>query len=166
MSVTSHSAAETRRLGVKLGSLLEPGDVVCLSGDLGTGKTTFVQGIAAGMGITAQVTSPTFTLVAEYAGRIPLIHMDLYRLQEGTAGNGRGGAAADLAEIGLADYLEAEGAVVVEWPQVAADWLQGALLLQFYRHPLPRLDERDVRVRATGTRSRDLMVEWVKQWLF
>ena len=166
MSVTSHSADETRRLGTKLGGLLEPGDVVCLSGDLGTGKTTFVKGIATGMGIAAEVTSPTFTLVVEYEGRIPLVHMDLYRLQEGSAGENGIVTGADLAEIGFQDYLEGDGAVVVEWPLGAVDGLQDSLWIQFYRHPLPRVDERDLRVRSTGTRSRNLMVEWMKQWLF
>nr|WP_054967951.1 tRNA (adenosine(37)-N6)-threonylcarbamoyltransferase complex ATPase subunit type 1 TsaE [Alicyclobacillus ferrooxydans] len=102
MAFTTRSAAETQRLGRQLGALMKAGDVIFLTGDLGAGKTTFAKGVALGLGIREDVTSPTFTLVTEYEGRVPLAHMDLYRLlpeQGATAANGDGtgdtGASVD-----------------------------------------------------------------------
>jgi tRNA threonylcarbamoyladenosine biosynthesis protein TsaE len=125
LDVISHSANSTRRIGYRLGRLLRGGDVVLLSGDLGTGKTTLAQGIAAGLGITDRITSPTFTLINEYAGTgsdgVPIIlyHIDLYRL-------GPGGTDT----LGLDDYLEApDGIVLIEWPQRAAETLPGTALI-------------------------------------
>jgi tRNA threonylcarbamoyladenosine biosynthesis protein TsaE len=126
LDVISHSANCTRRLGFRLGRRLRGGDVVLLSGDLGAGKTTFTQGVAAGLGIDGPVNSPTFTLINEYAGhdqhRVPLhlFHIDLYRL---------GGAGVDT--LGLDDYLGApDGVALVEWPQVApAAMTESALLV-------------------------------------
>jgi tRNA threonylcarbamoyladenosine biosynthesis protein TsaE len=106
----SHGAAQTQRLGVRLGELLEAGDVVLLEGHLGAGKTVLAQGIAQGLGIDDPVTSPTFTLIHEYEGRLPLYHVDLYRL----AGD------ADAAAIGLEEYLYGNGVTVIEWPDRAA----------------------------------------------
>ncbi|HZT42027.1 MAG TPA: tRNA (adenosine(37)-N6)-threonylcarbamoyltransferase complex ATPase subunit type 1 TsaE [Chthonomonadaceae bacterium] len=97
--------AETRRWGEALGARLQGGQVVALIGDLGAGKTTLTQAIARGMGVTAPVTSPTFTLVHEYAGRIPLFHFDAYRLER----------PEEMADLGFDEYLEREGVVVVEW---------------------------------------------------
>lgn len=102
-------AAATRAAGAALGAVLAPGDAVALIGDLGAGKTTFVQGVADGAGVAdaAAVVSPTFTLVHEYAAeRVPLVHVDLYRIED----------ARELDEIGLDDHLRrGEAAVLVEW---------------------------------------------------
>ena len=108
MTHTSNSEAETRAIAARLASDLAPGDVLLLSGDLGAGKTAFVRGLAEGLGIDAdEVTSPTFTLVHEYrGGRLPLIHVDLYRLDR-----------ADLDEIGLDQDLAARGVTAVEWAE-------------------------------------------------
>ncbi|MDH4063365.1 MAG: tRNA (adenosine(37)-N6)-threonylcarbamoyltransferase complex ATPase subunit type 1 TsaE [Acidobacteriota bacterium] len=107
-SRTSGSEAETRAIAARLAVELKSGALLFLSGDLGAGKTAFVRGLAEGLGIDPfEVTSPTFTLVHEYrGGRLPLIHVDLYRL-----------ASADLDEIGLDQDLAAEGIVAVEWPE-------------------------------------------------
>jgi tRNA threonylcarbamoyladenosine biosynthesis protein TsaE len=103
----SYSEQDTEAIGAELASRLEPGDLVLLHGDLGAGKTAFVRGLAAGLGIDpAVVTSPTFTLVHDYQGRIPLVHVDLYRLN-----------AIDLDEIGLDEALGREGVVAVEWAE-------------------------------------------------
>lgn len=105
-SIATSSADETRAFGRRIGARLGPGAVVGLCGDLGAGKTCLVQGIAAGLGVPPErVTSPTFTLVAEhYTGRLPLFHLDLYRL-----------AGADVEELGYADYLFGRGVTVIEW---------------------------------------------------
>jgi tRNA threonylcarbamoyladenosine biosynthesis protein TsaE len=130
----SHSRQETLRLGERLGRSASAGDLLLLRGDLGAGKTTLTQGIARGLGISGAVNSPTFTLIKEYAGRLPLFHVDLYRL----------GDAAEVEALGIEDYLERGGVCVVEWadrgdPLWPADWL--------------RLD-----LRADGARSRRIAV--------
>jgi len=117
-TLRSSSEEETRAIAAGVARTLQPGAVLLLSGDLGAGKTAFVRGLAEGLGQEAdQVTSPTFTLVHEYrGGRLPLIHVDLYRLD-----------TADLAEIGLDDDLAAVGVVAVEWPERLARVPAGAL---------------------------------------
>jgi tRNA threonylcarbamoyladenosine biosynthesis protein TsaE len=165
MAITTRSAEQTGLLGQRLGELLQPGDVVLLSGDLGVGKTTFSKGVAKGLGVEGEVTSPTFTLVAEYEGRIPFVHMDLYRLYEdGEASAERVQQA--LRDIGWEDYLEGDGAVLVEWPAGVLDDVDDALAIEIVRQPLPKLDERVFHCRATGNRSWALLDEWVKRWLF
>lgn len=114
---TSHSEQETRALAQRLAQDLAAGTTVLLAGDLGAGKTAFVKGLAAGLGLDPDdVTSPTFTLVHEYrGGRLPLVHVDLYRLE-----------AADLDEIGLDQDLAAEGVVAVEWAERLTRGIAGA----------------------------------------
>ena len=105
----SHSPEQTRRFGVRLGALLQEGDLVCLEGDLGTGKTCLVQGVGGGMGIVEPITSPTFTLVAEYRPPPPapiLYHVDLYRLDA---------PVNEAWAFGLDDYLGGYGACIIEW---------------------------------------------------
>jgi tRNA threonylcarbamoyladenosine biosynthesis protein TsaE len=118
---TSNSEAETRAVAARLAADLKPGDVLLLSGDLGAGKTAFVRGLAEGLGIDAgEVTSPTFTLVHEYrGGRLPLIHVDLYRLD-----------AADLDEIGLDQDLAAVGVTAVEWAERLSRPLPSATIVR------------------------------------
>ena len=108
MKHTSSSEAETRAIAAALAPSLLPGAVILLSGDLGAGKTAFVRGLAEGLGLDPDdVTSPTFTLVHEYrGGRLPLIHVDLYRLDR-----------AELDEIGLDQDLAAHGVIAVEWAE-------------------------------------------------
>jgi tRNA threonylcarbamoyladenosine biosynthesis protein TsaE len=129
---------ETRALGERLSALLHPGDVVIISGELGTGKTRLVQGIARGLGVSGPVTSPTFSLVKEYYGRLPLYHADLYRL-----------APRDLPALGLEEYLQDGGVLCIEWGERAAGlyerWSDDALLID-----LGWLDEERRRVRVRG----------------
>jgi tRNA threonylcarbamoyladenosine biosynthesis protein TsaE len=102
----SHSPAETSAFGSRLATTLRRGDVLALTGDLGAGKTHLVKGIAAGLGIASEVTSPTFTLIHEYAGgKFPLYHIDLYRLD----------SPDEALKIGLDEYLDGDGVTVIEW---------------------------------------------------
>jgi tRNA threonylcarbamoyladenosine biosynthesis protein TsaE len=101
------SAQETEALGGELAATLRPGDVVLVAGELGAGKTTLVRGACRALGVKGPVTSPTFTLGRRYAGRIPVAHLDLFRLED------PGGEDPAL----LADYLDADGVVFVEWPE-------------------------------------------------
>lgn len=108
----SSSTAETIALGEKCGELLAAGDVLVLTGDLGAGKTQFTKGIARGMSITADVTSPTFTIEMVYeGGAMPLYHFDLYRLND----------SSQLDDIGLFDAMESDGPTVIEWGEQFAD---------------------------------------------
>ena len=112
--ITTTSEAETRRLGERIGERLQHGDVVLLSGDLGTGKTCLAQGIARGLGITQNVSSPSFVLMNEYSGRERLFHVDLYRLN----------SIEEMDDLGLWDYAE-QGVLVIEWPERGAELLPG-----------------------------------------
>ena len=110
LDIISHSAEQTRRLGVRLGTLLQAGDVICLSGDLGAGKTAFAAGIGAGWGAKTPITSPTFNLVHEHereADSQRLFHLDCYRLH----------GAREADTVGLDDILSGRGPVIVEWPE-------------------------------------------------
>lgn len=115
LEVVTRSALETSALGRRLGELLEAGDFIALTGDLGTGKTEFAKGVAVGVGVdgTIPITSPTFTLLNMYQGRLPFYHFDLYRL----AGEG------DMLELGFDEYFYGCGACLVEW----AERLQGEM---------------------------------------
>lgn len=107
---TLKSCEETIALGKRIGQVLKPGDVLLLQGDLGAGKTTFTQGLAEGLNIKECVNSPTFVLISEYlSGRLPLYHMDLYRVEEET----------QLYDLGVEDYFFGNGVCVVEWPNIA-----------------------------------------------
>ncbi|WP_249226952.1 tRNA (adenosine(37)-N6)-threonylcarbamoyltransferase complex ATPase subunit type 1 TsaE [Alicyclobacillus mengziensis] len=166
MAFTTRSAAETFRLGRQLGALLQAGDVVFLTGHLGSGKTTFAKGVAQGLGVQADVTSPTFTLVSEYEGRVPLAHMDLYRLLKDTEGTTEPTTAVDFAAIGVQDYLYGDYAVLVEWPGALVEEVDDALFVDIVQPGAPKVDEREFRCKATGEKSWKRLDEWVKQWLF
>jgi tRNA threonylcarbamoyladenosine biosynthesis protein TsaE len=107
------SPEATLDLGRKLAASLKGGEVIALSGALGAGKTCLVKGIALGLGIEEPVTSPTFTIIQEYEGRIPLYHVDLYRITD----------SAQLEDLGIEEYLYGKGVTVIEWAEKAAPLL-------------------------------------------
>ena len=109
MLFRTESPEETTALGRALGALLEPGDVILLTGDLGAGKSVLARGLARGLGIARAMPSPTFTLMQPYEGRIPFYHFDLYRLDD----------ADQFYEAGLDEFIGGDGAAVVEWPDRA-----------------------------------------------
>lgn len=111
MVIETNSEAETVLAGEKMGKKLLPGDVLAFYGDLGAGKTAFIRGVARGLGIASRVSSPTFTIVNEYPGPVPLFHFDMYRL----------GSSDELFEIGWEDYLTRGGVCCVEWTENVAD---------------------------------------------
>ena len=125
----SHSPAETEQLGERLGKSLRPGSVVAYAGGLGMGKTAFTRGLARGLGCRGRVTSPTFTIVNEYPGTVPLFHFDMYRLDSADA----------LFDIGWDDYLDRGGVCAVEWSENVAD----AIPPEAVRVAIDRVPEHD-----------------------
>jgi tRNA threonylcarbamoyladenosine biosynthesis protein TsaE len=142
--IRSGSPTETRRLGARLGRLLRPGDIVLLSGELGSGKTCLVQGIARGLRVTAPVTSKSFVLLGEYEGRLPLYHADLYRLEE----------PAQAEELALTEYC-APGALVVEWAERAWEVFPSEHLL--IRLEIAGARDREFTLEGRGARYQELV---------
>jgi tRNA threonylcarbamoyladenosine biosynthesis protein TsaE len=119
LQIVSNSPEQTRKIGMKLGELAAPGDAILLVGSLGAGKTCLTQGIARGLGIHEYTASPSFVLVREYKGKLPLYHIDLYRLDR----------VQEVAQLGLDDYLYSDGVCVVEWADKGLSVLPGEHLL-------------------------------------
>ena len=109
----TNSYNETVEVGYTLGKVLESGDIVCLTGDIGAGKTVLTKGIAKSLGVEEMITSPTFTIVNEYLGDTNLYHFDVYRLQNGE----------DFIEVGFEHYLTKDGVIVIEWSEIVEDVL-------------------------------------------
>jgi tRNA threonylcarbamoyladenosine biosynthesis protein TsaE len=134
VEVETGSPEATRQLGAQLAAVAEPGDLVCLWGDLGAGKTVFAKGFGAGLGVRDTILSPSFVLMGEYAGRLPLFHIDLYRLE----------SARDALDGGLLDDRQAAGVVLVEWPDRLGD-------------AVPE-DRLDVRIDGGGEEPRRIRI--------
>jgi len=134
-TVISRSPEETQAVGERLGARLTVGAVVACTGDLGAGKTCFLQGLARGLGVTSDVTSPTFVLINQYRGRLPVYHLDAYRTASLT----------ELVDLGLEEMLHGDGVTVIEW----ADKL------------LPLLPARTIRVHlgGLGDEPREIVIE-------
>jgi tRNA threonylcarbamoyladenosine biosynthesis protein TsaE len=133
------SVDDTRALAAELAPLAGPGDLILLAGGLGAGKTAFVQGFARGLGVEENVTSPTFVLVRSYQGRLPMVHLDVYRLDR----------VQELIDLGIAEILEEDGVTLIEWGDVVRPALPGDFL-EVRLEPGATDDERVVAVRAVG----------------
>lgn len=139
--VTSPDPDASSRLGRALGEVARPGDLICLWGDLGAGKTHIAKAVGAGLGVTDTVVSPSFVLMAEYEGRLPLFHIDPYRLV----------SAEDALAGGLIDDRQATGVTLLEWPERLGDAL-----------PVDRLD---VRIEGTGDEPRTIeLIAWTDRY--
>ncbi len=151
--IATGSAAETASAGGLLAGLLEPGDVVSLTGDLGAGKTTLTQGVAKGLGVAGPIVSPTFNILLVHPGRdLTLYHLDLYRLTR----------VEDLDDIDFYGTLEAGGAALIEWGDrfpraLPADRLEVAITLGGG-------DGRTIEVEGTGPRGAALAAAWLHAW--
>jgi tRNA threonylcarbamoyladenosine biosynthesis protein TsaE len=139
--LTTMSADDTRAAGGRLAEMLEPGDVVLLIGGLGAGKTTFVQGVAAGLDVTDDVTSPTFTLCQIYRGRLSVMHADLWRLER----------LSEVIDLALDEGLEEGGVLLAEWGEGAVDLYGDDALLVTFEEGTSE-NERRVRFSAKGDR--------------
>ena len=146
LDLVSHSSLHTERIGERLARLAQPGDVFALWGELGAGKTQLTKGVAAGLGLEGGVvSSPTFIILHEhYGGRLPLFHLDLYRLE-----------GQDLGTTGWEEVLEGQGITVIEWPDRAGDDLPADRVDVHLEHIAET--KRRVVLSATGERSADLL---------
>lgn len=148
MHLVTANYQATIAYGYQLGQLLQPQDLILLDGDLGAGKTTLTQGIAQGLGIKRPIKSPTFTLIREYqSGRIPLYHMDMYRLENSSAD-----------ELGLSEYFNGDGAVVIEWSQFIKDLLPTSYLRIVLKQQQPT--SRELTFQALGCRYQQLLQQF------
>ena len=144
LEIISHDADETHAIGVQLGQNAQAGDVFLLTGELGAGKTTLTQGIAQGLGVAERPRSPTFVMATEYQGRLPLYHLDLYRIDH----------LAELGELGLEEYLSEDGVVVVEW----ADRAPQAFPPESLWISLEPMDGHTRRTTLTAQENRHIML--------
>jgi tRNA threonylcarbamoyladenosine biosynthesis protein TsaE len=150
VELRSESPDQTRLLGERLGALLQAGDVVLLHGALGAGKTALTQGIGRGLGVAETVNSPTFTLLKEHVGRLPLYHFDLYRLDE----------PGEVEALGFEQYFDGDGVCVVEWaergeaPSGASPWPADYLRILLMT---TGEESRLLRCSARGPRGHDLL---------
>lgn len=147
-SVVTSSPEQTWKIGEMLGRKLAAGDTVCLYGDLGAGKTSFSYGIALGLEVKDQyITSPTFTFVNEYQGRVPFYHLDLYRLK----------GVEELEGIGFDEYLESDGVTVIEWAERAEDVLPEECLSVYLTYLTE--SSREIGFLGEGERYRAVVEE-------
>ena len=145
IDIVTRTPDETRTVGAGLAELLVPGDVISLTGDLGAGKTTFVQGAARGLGVGEPVVSPTFVLVREYRGDVPVYHLDVYRLDR----------LQEVIDLGFEDLLDPSGVIFVEW----GDAIDALLPDEHLRVEL-RTDDGDARRLSFSGRG----VRWAGRW--
>ena len=145
LSVVTRSAEETRIVGAALAPNLLPGDAISLTGELGAGKTVLVQGLASALGVEGRVTSPTFTIVHEYDGRYPIIHLDIYRLD----------SFQEVLDLGFEEFLDPSAIVVVEWGEAIGPLLPRRFLeVDLRRVPQDDDDARRITFRPHGA-------EWI-----
>jgi tRNA threonylcarbamoyladenosine biosynthesis protein TsaE len=147
--ITSNSAEQTRQVGERLGALARAGDVFCLQGDLGAGKTCLVQGLGRGLHISSAIHSPTFILANEHrGGRLPLYHLDVYRMR----------GAGEAIGIGIDDYLFGDGVCVIEWAEKINEALPDERLWITFQHVGD--EQRKLTFRANGARYQELLKEF------
>lgn len=142
MVIETNSAQETYAVGKQLGEEAKKGDIFCLLGDLGTGKTVLTQGFASGLGICEPISSPTFTILQEYEeGRLPLYHFDVYRIAD----------SEEMFEIGFDDYVEGEGVCLIEWASLIKDILPETLKVITIEKDLEKgFDYRKITITEGG----------------
>ncbi len=137
MVYETFSAEETEAVGKSLGERAKPGDIYCLNGDLGVGKTVFTKGFAKGLDIDEHITSPTFTIVNEYEGRLKFYHFDVYRIED----------QDEMYEIGLDEYLFGDGVCLIEWAEIIKDLLpDNAVQINITKDLDKGLDYRKIEV--------------------
>lgn len=150
MKIISDSEQKTCDLGYKLGTLLKKGDVVCLTGDLGAGKTALSKAVAKGLEVKECVTSPTFTIIHEYEGRLPLYHFDVYRI----------GEIEEMEDLGYEEYFYGEGVCLIEW----ASKIEELIPKEHLWIDIKRIDEntRELEIYGANNRFQEMIEELKK----
>lgn len=143
--IITNTPEETMQFAKKLASQLKPKDVITLEGDLGAGKTTFTKGLAKGLGIKRTINSPTFTIIKEYRGNLPLYHMDVYRLENSDE------------DLGFEEYFDGDGVTVVEWAHLIEDQLPSEILSVQLFHQGD--SKRKIVLKPVGERFQQLCKE-------
>ncbi len=139
---------ETQAFGIKLGKILQSGDIICLNGDLGAGKTTLTKSIGLGLGVSDYITSPTFTLINEYLGRVMVYHFDVYRLER----------AEELDDLGFDEYFYGKGVSIIEWADKIEKFLpKERLVLDIKR--ASHDNERIIEIKGFGQRYSQILKE-------
>jgi len=142
---------ETKELGIKLGNILKSGDIVCLNGELGAGKTTLTKSIGLGLGVTDYITSPTFALINEYNGRVPVYHFDVYRLEN----------VEEIYDLGFDEYFYGKGVCIIEWAEKIERLLpKERVILDIEKGKA--LDERIINIKGSGNRYIEILKELEK----
>ena len=148
MEIRINGLKETEDFGIKLGKLLEPGDIVCLNGELGAGKTTMTKSIGIGLGVEEYITSPTFTLINQYRGRMPVYHFDVYRLEN----------VEELYDLGFDEYFFGNGVCIIEWAEKIERMLPEDRLVIDIKNG-KNIDERTFHISGHGPRYEELIKE-------
>jgi tRNA threonylcarbamoyladenosine biosynthesis protein TsaE len=145
LDLISHNPSQTQRLGKNIGNLAMPGDILLLEGKLGTGKTCLTQGIAIGLEIEEYISSPSFVLIREFSGRLPLYHIDLYRLD----------LPGEIVDLGLDDYLYGRGVCVIEWAEKGSSLMPSEHMLIKIKYLGDT--KRNFQIEANGQRYKKML---------
>ena len=143
--IKTHSPEKTKQLGRTLGEVLKKGDLIALTGELGSGKTTMIQGICKGLEVQEKVTSPTFVLITTYQGRIPVYHFDLYRLE----------GKDEFLNLGYEEYFYGEGVTLIEWSEKVREYLP-AKRIEIHLHRLKE-NEREIEIISYGKELKNIV---------
>ncbi|SHE95353.1 tRNA threonylcarbamoyladenosine biosynthesis protein TsaE [Tissierella praeacuta DSM 18095] len=151
MEIRLEGLEETKEMGIKLGNILKSGDIVCLNGELGAGKTTLTKSIGLGLGVTDYITSPTFALINEYNGRVPVYHFDVYRLEN----------VEEIYDLGFDEYFYGKGVCIIEWAEKIERLLpKERVILDIEKGKA--LDERIINIKGSGNRYIEILKELEK----
>ena len=148
MEIILNGLDETREFGIKFGELLRPGDVVCLNGELGAGKTTLTKSIGLGLEVDDYITSPTFSLINEYEGRYPVYHFDVYRLEN----------TDELYDLGFDEYFYGKGVSIIEWADKIENFLPEERVVLDIEYG-DNIDERRINIKIYGNRYKEILEE-------
>lgn len=155
MKIKLNSLRETEQFGEKLGKVLKKGDVLCLNGDLGAGKTTLTKSIGLGLGVEEYITSPTFSLINEYRGNLPVYHFDVYRLEN----------VDELDDLGFDEYFFGEGVCIIEWAEKIENMLPKEIIVLSIEKG-QAIDKRIVSITGKGKRYKEVLEEMKLDWKF